>query len=226
MEEITGPQSAYGRGDEELLPLVPSQAPLRADAQRNRRKVLDAAADILVEHGVDGLTMDELARSAGVGKGTLYRNFTDKAGIASALLDDRVRDMHARMLQGPPPLGPGASGGERLRAFVAAYLNHIARNLDLVLLTESSSPKGRFDRETYPFWRRHVEILITDTWTTRAPESSDANAPEPDLIRTRAEAVMAVLSAAQIDQWLHRQGRALDELTPQIQTIVTAIASR
>jgi hypothetical protein len=37
---------------------------------------------------------------------------------------------------------------------------------------------------------------------------------------------MAVLSAAQIDQWLHRQERALDELTPQIQTIVTAIASQ
>ena len=37
---------------------------------------------------------------------------------------------------------------------------------------------------------------------------------------------MAVLSAAQIDQWLHGQGRALDELTPQIQTIVTAIASQ
>lgn len=71
-----------------------------------------------------------------------------------------------------------------------------------------------------------MEILITDTWTTGAPESSDANAPEPDLIRTRAEAVMAVLSAAQIDQWLHRQERALDELTPQIQTIVTAIASQ
>ncbi|MGC2938780.1 MULTISPECIES: TetR/AcrR family transcriptional regulator [unclassified Brevibacterium] len=226
MDEITGPQSAYGRGNEKALPLVPSQAPLRADAQRNRQKVLDAAADILAAQGVDGLTMDELARSAGVGKGTLYRNFTDKAGIASALLDDRVRDMHARMLQGPPPLGPGTSGRERLRAFVAAYLDHIARNLDLVLLTESSSPKGRFDRQSYPFWRRHVEILITDIWTNGTPEPADANSPEPDLIRTRAEAILSVLSAAQIDQWLHRQGRALDELIPQLQTIVTAIASR
>ncbi|WP_167200336.1 TetR/AcrR family transcriptional regulator [Brevibacterium pigmentatum] len=224
MDDINGPQSGYGRGNEKFLPLVASQAPLRADAQRNRRKILDAAAALLTDRGVDGLTMDELARRAGVGKGTLYRNFTDKPGIASALLDDRVRDMHARMLQGPPPLGPGAPGGERLGAFVDAYLRHIAGNLDLVLLTESSSPKGRFDRQSYPFWRRHVEILIAEMWTTGTLERSDANPSDP--IATRAEAVMAVLSAAQLDQWLNRQGHSLDELIPQIQTIATAIAAR
>ena len=224
MDDINGPQSGYGRGNEKFLPLVASQAPLRADAQRNRRKILDAAAALLTDRGVDGLTMDELARRAGVGKGTLYRNFTDKPGIASALLDDRVRDMHARMLQGPPPLGPGAPGGERLSAFVESYLRHIAGNLDLVLLTESSSPKGRFDRQSYPFWRRHVEILIAEMWTTGTSERSDANPSDP--IGTRAEAVMAVLSAAQLDQWLNRQGHSLDELIPQIQTIATAIAAR
>ena len=223
MDDISGPQSGYGRGNGKFLPLVPSQAPLRADAQRNRRKILDAATDLVADKGVDGLTMDELARRAGVGKGTLYRNFTDKPGIASALLDDRVRDMHARMLQGPPPLGPGAPGGERLTAFVEAYLRHIAGNLDLVLLTESSSPKGRFDRQSYPFWRRHVEILIAEMWTATAPGPTDANPSDP--VRTRAEAVMAVLSAAQLDQWLNRQGRTLEELVPQIQTIVTAIAA-
>ena len=223
MDDINGPQSGYGRGNEKFLPLVPSQAPLRADAQRNRRKILDAAAELLAEAGVEGLTMDELARRAGVGKGTLYRNFTDKPGIASALLDDRVRDMHARMLQGPPPLGPGAPGGERLTAFVDAYLRHIAGNLDLVLLTESSSPKGRFDRQSYPFWRRHVEILIAEMLATTAPEPTDANQSDP--VRTRAEAVMAVLSAAQLDQWLNRQDRTLEELIPQIQTIVSAIAA-
>ena len=224
MDDINGPQSGHGRENEKFLPLVASQAPLRADAQRNRRKILDAAAALLTDRGVDGLTMDELARRAGVGKGTLYRNFTDKPGIASALLDDRVRDMHARMLQGPPPLGPGAPGGERLSAFVDAYLRHIAGNLDLVLLTESSSPKGRFDRQGYPFWRRHVEILIAEMWTTGTLERSDANTSDP--IATRAEAVMAVLSAAQLDQWLNRQGHSLDELIPQIQTIATAIAAR
>lgn len=92
-----------------------------------------------------------------------------------------VRDMHARMLQCPPPLGPGAPGVERLAAFTEAYMKHIIGNLDLVLLTEASSPRGRFDRVVYPFWRRHVEILV---------EEIDTETP-----RLRAEAIMSVLVA-------------------------------
>lgn len=207
MNDHTGPQSALGRG---LLPLASPDPPLRADAQRNRRSILDAAAALLAEEGVAGLTMDALARRAQVGKGTLYRNFTDKAGIASALLDDRVRDMHARMLQGPPPLGPGAPGLDRLAAFVDAYMRHISNNLDLVLITEASSPRGRFDRVVYPFWRLHVEILIGET------RGEDA--------RFRAEAVMAVLSAAQMEQWLRLEGHELEELIPRVQEIAVGIA--
>ncbi|AZL14944.1 TetR family transcriptional regulator [Brevibacterium aurantiacum] len=183
---------------------------LRADAQRNRRRILDSAAQLLADEGVAGLTMDELARRAQVGKGTLYRNFTDKAGIASALLDDRVRDMHARMLQGPPPLGPGAPGSERLAAFAEAYIRHVSSNLDLVLLTEDSSPRGRFDRVGYPFWRRHVEILIEEV------RADDA--------QLRAEAVMSVLSAAQLEQWIRIEGHDLDELIARVQKIVVSIA--
>lgn len=207
MSEHTGTQSAFGRA---LLPIAAPEQPLRADAQRNRRRILDSAAQLLADEGVAGLTMDELARRAQVGKGTLYRNFTDKAGIASALLDDRVRDMHARMLQGPPPLGPGAPGSERLAAFAEAYIRHVSSNLDLVLLTEDSSPRGRFDRVGYPFWRRHVEILIEEV------RADDA--------QLRAEAVMSVLSAAQLEQWLRIEGHDLENLIPRVQGIVISIA--
>ncbi|WP_231443842.1 TetR/AcrR family transcriptional regulator [Brevibacterium zhoupengii] len=207
MSEHTGTQSAFGRA---LLPIAAPEQPLRADAQRNRRRILDSATQLLADEGVAGLTMDELARRAQVGKGTLYRNFTDKAGIASALLDERVRDMHARMLQGPSPLGPGAPGSERLAAFAEAYIRHVSSNLDLVLLTEDSSPRGRFDRVGYPFWRRHVEILIEEV------RADDA--------RLRAEAVMSVLSAAQLEQWLRIAGHDLEELIPRVQGIVTSIA--
>lgn len=190
--------------------MAPPQLPLRADAQRNRRRILDAAVQLLAVEGVAGLTMDELASRAQVGKGTLYRNFTDKAGIVSALLDDRVRDMHARMLQGPPPLGPGAPGPERLAAFTEAYMRHISGNLDLVLLTEESSPRGRFDRVGYPFWRRHIEILVAEV--------------RADGARMRAEAIMSILSAAQLEQWLRIEHHELSELIPRVQEIVVSIA--
>ena len=52
--------------------------------------------------------MDQVAAAAGVGKGTLFRRFGDKSGLAAALLDARERVLQEAVLFGPPPLGPGA----------------------------------------------------------------------------------------------------------------------
>lgn len=67
--------------------------------------------------------MEDLARAAGVGKGTLYRRFPDRASIAVALLDEHERTLQERLLRGPPPLGPGAPPAERLAAFYAAMVD-------------------------------------------------------------------------------------------------------
>src|SRR3954454_3811127 len=61
-----------------------AQPPERADAARNRRKVLAAAEELFAARGVAAISMDDVAAAAGVGKGTLYRRFGDKSGLASA----------------------------------------------------------------------------------------------------------------------------------------------
>src|SRR5690349_9939436 len=96
----------------------------RADAARNRRRVLDAAAALFAARGVSGVSMDEVAAEAGVGKGTLFRRFGDKAGLAAALLDDRERELQQAVLDGPAPIGPGAAPAQRLQAFLGAYLDY------------------------------------------------------------------------------------------------------
>ncbi|WP_030617124.1 TetR/AcrR family transcriptional regulator [Streptomyces sclerotialus] len=53
---------------------------LRADAQRNRERIVAAAREIMVEHGAD-VPLDEVARRAGVGNATLYRHFPDRADL-------------------------------------------------------------------------------------------------------------------------------------------------
>ena len=111
----------------------------RADAARNRLRVLAAAERLFAVRGVAGVTMDEVAATAGVGKGTLYRRFGDKGGLATALLNEREGQLQQRMLFGEPPLGPGAPPAARLAAFVAAYLDRVAAQLDLVLLAETST---------------------------------------------------------------------------------------
>ena len=113
----------------------------RADAAHNRRRVLAAAEELFASRGARAVTMEDIARAAGVGKGTLYRRFPDRASIAVALLDDHERALQERLLRGPPPLGPGAPPAERLApelyqhqrdrgrsaADVTAALTHLAR---------------------------------------------------------------------------------------------------
>src|SRR4051794_21084817 len=112
--EITGLQSDCQREVRVELELMRTPPPKeRADAARNRVKVLDAAARLFAEQGVDAVSMDAIATEAGVGKGTLFRRFGDKAGLAVALLDERERVLQEAILRGPAPLGPGAAGPER-----------------------------------------------------------------------------------------------------------------
>jgi AcrR family transcriptional regulator len=70
--------------------------PLRADALRNRAKILQAAAEVFAEHGLE-VTLDDIARHAGVGVGTVYRRFTDREALIEALFEVRMKALLQRM---------------------------------------------------------------------------------------------------------------------------------
>jgi AcrR family transcriptional regulator len=139
---------------------VTRQRKERSDAVRNRAKILEVTARLFAEHGVDRVTMDQIANEAGVGKGTLFRRFGDKAGLGVALLDERERTL-ADALDGPPPLGPGVPARDRLRAFLTAYVEFLDANLDLVHMSETASPGARYRVGAYLRWQRHVRTLIS-----------------------------------------------------------------
>lgn len=69
----------------------------RRDAAENRRRILDAARDLFAARGVDGVSMHEIARAAGIGQGTLYRRFAHKGLVCMALLDENLRRHHAEV---------------------------------------------------------------------------------------------------------------------------------
>lgn len=145
------------------LPLLDAELrPERADAARNRRRILDAARSAFAEQGVAGTTMDDIARRAGVGKGTLYRRFGDQAGLAAALLDERERAIQDAILHGPPPLGPGAAAGDRLRAFADALLDYLETDLELIRLSETAAPGARYRIGAYAAWRLHIASLLRE----------------------------------------------------------------
>ncbi|GAA2728166.1 TetR/AcrR family transcriptional regulator [Cellulomonas aerilata] len=183
----------------------------RADAARNRLRVLAAAEALFAEQGVADTTMDEVAARAGVGKGTVYRRFGDQAGLAAELLSERGRELQERIMSGPPPLGPGAEPQERLAAFAAAYLEFQATHLDLVLLSESGSAGSRLRKGSYAFWRQHCAWLL-----------SQAGAVDPAL---RAEALLASLSAEQVQDWVGRDGADVSALAAGLARLAATLAT-
>ncbi len=85
--------------------------PLRADAQRNREKVLRAARDAFAASGY-GVPLDEIAALAGVGPGTVYRHFPSKEELFEAVVTTRLRDLiaDARALADDPDPGQAFFG--------------------------------------------------------------------------------------------------------------------
>ncbi len=135
----------------------------RADAARNRARIVDAARTLFADQGVAGVTMEQVARAAGVGKGTVFHRFGDRAGLALALLDDGERRLQDAVLRGPPPLGPGAPPSERLLAFVDALATFTLKNAELLLAAESGRGGGRCATGAYAAWHQHVTSLLADT---------------------------------------------------------------
>ncbi|MEU1185514.1 helix-turn-helix domain-containing protein [Streptomyces sp. NPDC005820] len=132
---------------------------LRADAARNRARLLDAAARLIAEHGAAGVTMEAVAAAANVGKGTVFRRFGDRTGLLMALLDHSEQKMQAGFLGGPPPLGPGAPPVERLRAFGVAVLRRCVDELDLQLAAEAAADR-RYSVPARRVQHSHVVLLL------------------------------------------------------------------
>jgi AcrR family transcriptional regulator len=184
----------------------------RADAARNRGRLLDAAERLFVERGVAAVSMADVAAAAGVGKGTLYRRFGDKSGLTMAVLDAREGALREALQAAPPPLGPGAGPKSRLRAFVDAYAGYLERNLDLVVMSETSAPGARYRSGSYAGWRRHVEGLL-----------EAAGTPSPGIT---AELVMALLDADLYAHLRRDRGRSPAQVAAAMVAAADAVARR
>jgi AcrR family transcriptional regulator len=148
---------------ESPIELPISTAPLehreRADARRNRERILCAVARLVDERGIDGISMDDVAAEAGVGKGTLYRRFGDRWSLLRALIEEPERDFQDAVIRGEPPLGPGAPPEERLLAFGAGLLALLDRHARFILAGDKAMV-GRYRHPVYSFYRLHIGLLL------------------------------------------------------------------
>lgn len=194
------------------LPVVGQPQPERADAARNRQKIIDVAARMIESRGADQLSLDEVAKEACVGVGTVYRRFGDRAGLVWALIDERERRFQEAFMSGPPPLGPGAAPAERVGAFLAGLVDRVVSQLDLFLLVELGSPKSRFGGP-YRVHHTHLATLLAE-----ARPGAD-----PHFL---ADALLAPLNAHLISYQRDERGLTVEEIKAGVASIAGAVTAR
>ncbi|MGR6969688.1 TetR/AcrR family transcriptional regulator [Streptomyces cynarae] len=80
--------------------------PMRADARRNYERLLEVAAEAFAEHG-ENASLDDIAKRAGVGSGTLYRHFPNRQALLEAAYVDRIEAIATRADEIAKALAPG-----------------------------------------------------------------------------------------------------------------------
>lgn len=178
----------------------------RADAARNRAKILAAAATVFATRDPRTVTMDHIATAAGVGRGTLYRRYPSTAAVALALLDEHERVLQQQLISGDPPLGPGAAPADRLAAFYSSMVALLETHADLALGAEAGG--ARFTTGAYGFWAAHVRALLTE-----------ADVAEPDSL---VDVLLAPLAA---ENFTHQRARGLsvDQITGALSRLAHAM---
>jgi AcrR family transcriptional regulator len=116
-----------------------SLAPLRADAQRNRDRLLATAETAFNAQGA-GASLDDIAKAAGVGNATLYRHFPTRAKLLEAVYDHRIAELCAAAAELAQPAAPARA----LREWLCAVVAHVTdrRALTDAFLAAYEGPAG------------------------------------------------------------------------------------
>jgi AcrR family transcriptional regulator len=129
-----------GGGRTEVKDPEGSARPMRADAVKNRQRILDAAAEVFAEKGLS-VPIDEVADRAGVGVGTLYRHFPTKEALFEAIVATKILDLveAVRSACGSPDAGPALFDFIRQLASEAAIKHDLLDALDSAGIDVKSS---------------------------------------------------------------------------------------
>lgn len=171
----------------------------RQDAAHNRQKVLEAARQLFNSRGVDAVTMSDIAKEAGVGKGTLYRRYPDKGTLCMALVDQATRDFQDNVLDYLRSAGKAINPLEQLSWFLEALIGYIEENS--AYLRPAQDRGNIFDDNPYynkPVyqWQRSLVLLFLREAIAKNVARSDLD------MEYFADALLAPL---QVDLYLYQR---------------------
>lgn len=184
----------------------------RADAVRNRGAVLHAAAQLYAAaRPGDHVSIDAVAGAAGVGKGTVFRAFEDRAGLLRALMVHQGAGLRDRIEHGPAPLGVGTPAAERLPAVLSALLELKLANRALALDLERLGAASPYAGGTYRWWHELVAGLVQEL------EGPRSRTPRPSFT---ADALLAAVRSDLIEHQVSSEGRSPTELGEDLTSLV------
>lgn len=181
----------------------------RADAIRNRARILHAARTMLERMPADALCMDALCEEAGVGKGTLYRRFADKAALLHALLDEDERELQDSVRDSFDSRVRGAVAREQLLELLARLHQFVVDHAEILGAAEASAKaSGRLQSAPYA-WRRGVIVQLLEHAQLAARNAAEHLADM--LISAMAAEVVARALRSQSRATVQRQARSFFE---------------
>ncbi|MBA2680907.1 MAG: TetR/AcrR family transcriptional regulator [Ktedonobacteraceae bacterium] len=154
-----------------IQPSAPASCSERRDAAEHRQRILSAARVLFAEHGVDVVSMHQVALAAGVGQGTLYRRYAHKGILCTALLEESISDFQEEMLRYLERIGESVTALDRLKHVLVHLLAFNEHNAPLLAaITDSACGQRRTQPYHSPFylWLRQVVILLLQQAVSRA----------------------------------------------------------
>jgi AcrR family transcriptional regulator len=180
---------------------------LRADAARNRRLLLAAAADEFAEHGLDASVAD-IARRAGVGKGTVFRHFATKDDLLAAIVLDRIDALNAvgeRLLDAADP-------GAALLEFLTVAA-HQRQQLDLSFLQEAGGLNAEVTTVRAQLF--HTVNMLVDRARGHGAVRADVTGTDVILLMCAPNYVTSYVPDASPDLWQRYLAIIFDGLRPE-----------
>lgn len=132
----------------------------RADALRNREAVLAAADALFAASGSPhSVSMDEIAAAAGVGKGTLFRRFGDRAGLIAAVITSRLEPLRQAVREAQEAAA-GSTPRQRVLDLLDASLRFKIENRNLMSAAEDAGIGSPYRAEHYGWWHEMLRAQL------------------------------------------------------------------
>ena len=157
----------------------------RRDAAENRQRILNVASKLFELHGVERISMNQIASAAQIGAGTLYRRYRNKSELCMDLIKDNAalffKDVEIYLLENGnrPP-------SERLRGLLTLFIKFREKNADLLLGIENEVYQGSESRTSSPLYEQlHQQLFeLFEEMATESEESQAISLFKTDMLLT------------------------------------------